>query len=199
MVPFRGLLYIQERNNLYRFSALPRQFYKRSAGLDEQYSIPRAVSHFSFESRRSRTRDLRAWQWGIDYEYCPPFFLKDRRASETQALVAFSRVGWFSRALAFRSRSIIPEEKWGTTRSLNEERIACVAWRFWFCAQSKKGGRGQRNRELSTAPDKTAMPLACENIRFSTLFAAGDVSSPRNVPSAEELNGCFRRLPCYAG
>ena len=31
------------------------------------------------------------------------------------------------------------------------------------------------------------MLLACENIRFSTLFAAGDVSSPRNVPSAEEL------------
>ena len=147
-------------------------------------SIPRAVSHFFFESRRSRTRDLRAWQWGIDYEYCPPFFLKDRRASETQALVAFSRVGWFSRALAFRSRSTILEEKWGTTRSLNEERIACVAWRFWFCGQSKKGGRGQRNRELSTAPDKTTMLLACENIRFSTLFAAVGTFPPRKTSPA---------------
>ena len=85
------------------------------------------------------------------------------------------------------ARSTTPEEKWGTTRSLNDERITCVAWRFWFCAQSNKGGRGQRNRELSTAPDKTAMLLACENIRFYTLFAAGDVSFPRNVPSAEEL------------
>ena len=28
--------------------------------------------------------------------------------------------------------------------------------------------------------------LACENIRFSSLFAAGDVSSARNVPSGEE-------------
>ena len=63
----------------------------------------RAVSRFSFESRRSRTRDLRPWQWGIDYEYCPPFFHKDSRTSETQARVTFSRVGWFSRALAFRS------------------------------------------------------------------------------------------------
>ena len=25
--------------------------------------------------------------------------------------------------------------------------LACVAWRFWFCAQSNNGGRGQRNRE----------------------------------------------------
>ena len=90
-------------------------------------------------------------------------------------------------ALSRFARSTIPEEKWGTTRSLNEERIACVLWRFWFFAQSNKDGRGQRNRELSTAPDKTAMLLACENTRFSTLFTAGDVSSPRNVPSAEEL------------
>ena len=28
--------------------------------------------------------------------------------------------------------------------------------------------------------------LACENIGFSALFAAGDVSSARNVPSGEE-------------
>ena len=28
--------------------------------------------------------------------------------------------------------------------------------------------------------------VACENIRFSSLFAAGDVSSPRNVPSGKE-------------
>ena len=109
MVPFRGLLYMQERNNLYRFSALPRQFYKRSSCWSgwtvdcEQPYTKFYPSHFSFESRRSRTHDLRAWQWGIDYEYCPPFFLKNSRASETQARVAFSRVGWFSRALAFRS------------------------------------------------------------------------------------------------
>ena len=30
------------------------------------------------------------------------------------------------------------------------------------------------------------LKLACENIRFSSLFAAGDVSSARNVPSDEE-------------
>ena len=28
--------------------------------------------------------------------------------------------------------------------------------------------------------------LTCENIRFSSLFAAGDVSSVRNVPSGED-------------
>ena len=28
--------------------------------------------------------------------------------------------------------------------------------------------------------------LACKNIRFSSLFAAGDFSSARNVPSGEE-------------
>ena len=159
----------------------------------------RAVSRFSFESRRSRTRDLRPWQRGIDYEYCPPFqSSRIVERAKRKRVSPFLAWGDFHAHSRF-ARSTIPEEKWGTTRSLNEERIACVAWRFWFCAQSKKGGRGQRNRELSTAPDKTAMPLACENIRFFTLFAAGDVSSPRNVPSAEELNGCFRRLPCYAG
>ena len=40
------------------------------------------------------------------------------------------------------------------------------------------------------------LQLACENIRFSSLFAAGDVS---NVPERPQLrrarrNGCFRRL-----
>ena len=34
--------------------------------------------------------------------------------------VVFSRVGWFSRALAFRLLCTIPEEKWGTTRSLKD-------------------------------------------------------------------------------
>ena len=28
-----------------------------------------------------------------------------------------------------------------------ETGLACVAWRFWFCAQSSNGGRGQRNLE----------------------------------------------------
>ena len=32
--------------------------------------------------------------------------------------------------------------------------------------------------------NKVMLPVACENIRFSSLFAAGDVS--RNVPSDEE-------------
>ena len=35
------------------------------------------------------------------------------------------------------------------------------------------------------APSKTETHLACENIRFSSLFAAGDVSA-RNVPSDKE-------------
>ena len=48
----------------------------------------------------------KAWALSV----VPHFSLSPPRAT-------FSRVGWFSRALAF-ARSTIPEEKWGTTRSL---------------------------------------------------------------------------------
>ena len=41
--------------------------------------------------------------------------------------------------------------------------------------------------------DLSRKKVACENIRFSSLFAVGGVSSVRNVPSGEE-RGCFRRL-----
>jgi len=34
--------------------------------------------------------------------------------------------------------------------------------------------------------------VACENIRFSSLFAAGDIS--RGTSPAAKRNGCFRRL-----
>ena len=42
--------------------------------------------------------------------------------------------------------------------------------------------------KLTTNPCSAVFSLwvACENIRFSTLFAAGDVSPARNVPSGEE-------------
>ena len=36
--------------------------------------------------------------------------------------------------------------------------------------------------------------LACENIRFSSLFAAGDVSRETSQRRRERRNGCFRRL-----
>ena len=52
-------------------------------------------------------------------------FLRDSRASETRARakitpprVAFSRVGGDFHARSRFARSTIPEEKWGTTRSL---------------------------------------------------------------------------------
>ena len=42
--------------------------------------------------------------------------------------------------------------------------------------------------------------VACENIRFSSLFAAGDVSRGGNVPSGEKArrNGYFRGLALFA-
>ena len=42
--------------------------------------------------------------------------------------------------------------------------------------------------KLTTNPCSAVFSLwvACENIRFSMLFAAGDVSPARNVPSGEE-------------
>ena len=53
---------------------------------------------------------------------------------------------------------------------------------------------GQLTLRNSTAV--TAHALACENIRFSSLFAAGDVS--RNVPSGEERGetDVFAGYPC---
>ena len=55
----------------------------------------------------------------------PPFFLRDRRASETRARVKITPREKFLAWGDFHSRSrfprsIIPEEKWGTTRSLYE-------------------------------------------------------------------------------
>ena len=47
----------------------------------------------------------------------------------------------------------------------------------WVCDQLKASNWSAENR-------KKVNDLACENIRFSSLFAAGDVS--RNVPSGEE-------------
>ena len=41
--------------------------------------------------------------------------------------VTFSRVGWFSCALAFR-HSTIPEEKWGTNRSLHQSMDSVVSF-----------------------------------------------------------------------
>ena len=37
-------------------------------------------------------------------------------------------------------------------------------------------------------------PIACENIRFSSLFAAGDVSRKSPQRRRARRNGCFRRL-----
>ena len=52
--------------------------------------------------------------------------------------------------------------------------IAYVAWRFWLCALSNKGGRGQRNREEIGA-----------GANFSPGFAA---SAPGST-----------KPPCYTG
>ena len=58
----------------------------------------------------------------------PPFFLRDSRASETRARVKIAprekrrqaACRLFSHARSRFARSTIPEEKWGTTRSLAE-------------------------------------------------------------------------------
>ena len=39
---------------------------------------------------------------------------------------------------------IPPPHRGGRVRDLAISGVACVARRFWFCAQSNKGGRGQR-------------------------------------------------------
>ena len=65
-----------------------------------------------------------------------------------------------------------------------------------------KGKQNIQNQEPSSAPDRTASILACENIRFSSLFAAGDVlrggttfvRAKRPQRRRARRNGCFRRL-----
>ena len=44
----------------------------------------------------------------------------------------------------------------------------------------------------------SSLPIACENIRFSSLFAAGDVSRKTSQLRGARRNGCFRRLACLA-
>ena len=61
-----------------------------------------------------------------------------------------------------------------------------------LCNKLHSGGQGETKTILAVAvrenvwePLKLGLILACENSRFSSLLAAGDVS--RNVPSDEEL------------
>ena len=48
-----------------------------------------------------------------------------------------------------------------------------------------RDSKKKKKRENTGSHDPTDV-VACENIRFSSLFAAGDVSSARNVSSGEE-------------
>ena len=72
----------------------------------------RVVRHF-FWGIVERAKRERAWK-------SPTRERRDAAFFSLPAASRLSRLGWYSRALAFRSlaRSTIPEEKWGTTRSL---------------------------------------------------------------------------------
>ena len=91
----------------------------------------------------------------LDYEWSP-FFLRDSRASETQSLPTafrFSRLGWFSRALTFRSL-YYPWGKMGATLSLKyywPTSFYCTGIQpapffltspYHGCKQGKNGARG---------------------------------------------------------
>ena len=75
----------------------------------------------------------------LDYELSP-FFLRDSRASERRARVksCLSRVGWFWRALAFRSL-FYPWGKMGTTRSLYVHNTSTRIRIFFESAASPSG------------------------------------------------------------
>ena len=93
----------------------------------------------------------------LDYELTP-FFLRDSRARETRTLVqrtpsekgetqwTFSRVGWFSRGLAFRSL-YYPCGQMGPTRSLFR-----VLNKTWNLALSRC------SRAATTKKQKSVMP-----------------------------------------
>ena len=51
---------------------------------------------------------------------------------------------------------------------------------------ARKNGAAMETREGSGRASKLLLNVACENIRFSSLFAAGDVSRGGNVPGGEE-------------
>ena len=75
--------------------------------------------------RTSHSKISRPWEVkSFDFVWSPSFF-------SLPAASRISRLGWFSRALAFRSLHY-PWEKMGTTRSLNATRSLTNLWTEWF-------------------------------------------------------------------
>ena len=66
---------------------------------------------------------------------------------------------------------------------------------------ARKNGAAMETREGSGRASKLLLNIACENIRFSSLFAAGDVSRGGNVPSLSrgEMDVFAGYAKCCAG